>query len=96
MKQCNHQHRASNGWADVTNSTMDYSSYESHESQPRVTAYNEGLRREAEARASRQDYCLDCGQKLGAAEPQAAVPVIREDKSINHWTLSPKGSEAVQ
>jgi len=83
---CQHRHRASDGWADVTNCEMEHSMYETEVEWERVNAHNLQLQQQAYAMAERQDYCLDCGVSLDYIGHDTAKLMV-SDCGLRYWRV---------
>lgn len=83
---CDHQHRASNGWTDVTNCEMSHSCFETESECATIDAHNSRLQEQAYAMAERQDYCLNCGQLLSRIGHDAAKLRIHES-GLRYWEV---------
>ena len=86
MSECQHIHRASNRWADVTNCELDHGVFETESERAMVDTHNFKLQEAAYAMADRQDYCLDCGQHLSRTGHDSAKLTI-SDSGLKYWRV---------
>jgi len=86
--KCQHKHRASNGWSDVTNCEIDHGYYktETESERQKVDNHNLRLQEQAYAMEERQDYCLDCGQHLNRPEHDCVKLAVSES-GLKYWRV---------
>jgi hypothetical protein len=83
---CNHHHRASDGWSDVTNCETQHSYDETKFEREAVDTHNRKLQEAAYAMAERKDHCLDCGQPLLRPGHDSAKLKV-SDCGLKYWCV---------
>jgi len=84
---CEHRHRASDGWADVTNCETQHSYGETESEREVVDTHNHRLQEQAYAMAERQDYCLDCGELISNRIGHDSAKLTISDCGLKYWRV---------